>query len=168
MQGEPLPTIASNVAFPLNAHYASAPPDTANMQVTQYNAAFERQLPWRMMVDVTYMGSKTRNIWIGYEENPAVFIPGNCAVGQYPGVTAAAPACSNSSAANINARAILTLLNPAQGAFYTRADIDQLYPEGKGSYDSVRIGLQKRMGNGWSVNANYTRSKCTNQGEPAD
>lgn len=166
-QGEPSLPIPQNVSFPLNAHYASAPENTANMQVTQYNVAFERQLPGRMMVDVTYMGSQTRNIWIGYEENPAVFIPGNCAPGQYPGVTAAAPACSNSSAANINSRAILTLLNPAQGAYYTRGDIDQLYPSGKGHYNSVRIGLQKRMGNGWSVNANYTRSKCINQGEPA-
>ena len=166
-QGEPSLPIPSNVAFPLNAHYASAPENTGNMQVTQYNVAFERQLPWRMMVDVTYMGSKTKNIWVGYEENPAVYIPGNCAPGQFPGVTAAAPACSNSSAANINARAILTLLNPTQGVYYTRGDIDQLYPLGKGSYDSVRVGVQKRMGNGWSLNANYTRSKCTNMGEPA-
>jgi hypothetical protein len=166
-QGEPILPISRDVAFPLNAHYASAPRDTGNMQVTQYNVAFERQLPGRMMVDVTYMGSKTKNIWVGYEENPAVFIPGNCAPGQYPGVTAAAPACSNSSAANLNARAILTLLNPAEGRYYTRGDIDQLYPLGTGSYDSVRIGLQKRMGDGWSINANYTRGKCINQGEPA-
>lgn len=164
-QGEPLPTIPANISFPLNAHYASAPENTGNMQVTQYNVAFERQLPGRMMVDVTYMGSKTKNIWVGYEENPAVYIPGNCVAGQYA-LTAAGP-CSNSNAANINARAILTLLNPDQGRFYTRGDIDQLYPLGTGTYNSVRVGLQKRMSDGWSVNANYTRSKCINQGEPA-
>jgi hypothetical protein len=166
-QGEPPLPIPGDVAFPLNAHYASAPPDTENMQVTQYNLAFERQLPGRMMVDVTYMGSRTRNIWIGYEENPAVYIPGNCAPGQFPGVTAANPACSNSSAANINARAILRLLDPVEGAYYERGNIDQLFPEGKGRYNSVRFGLQKRMGDGWSANANYTFSKCLNMGEPA-
>ena len=166
-QGEPQLPIASDVTFPLNAHYASAPPDTKNMQVTQYNVAFERQLPGRMMVDVTYIGSQTRNIWIGYEENPAVFIPGNCAPGQFPGVTAANPLCSQSSAANINARAALTLINPAAGAYYTRGDIDQLFPEGKGEYNSVRIGLQKRMGSGWSANANYTYGRCYSHGEPA-
>jgi outer membrane receptor protein involved in Fe transport len=166
-QGEPLPDIPADVAFPLNAHYASAPTDTENMQVTQYNVAYERQLPGRMMVDITYMGSRTRNIWIGYEENPAVYIPGNCAPGQFPGVTAAAPACSNTSTNNLNARAILTLLNPAEGQYYQRGNIDQLFSEGKGEYNSVRIGLQKRMSDGWSVNANYTRSKCLNHGEPA-
>lgn len=166
-QGEPLIPIASNVSFPLNAHYASAPADTSNMQVTQYNLAYERQLPGRMMVDVTYMGSQTRHIWVGYEEDPAVFIAGNCAPGTYPGVTAAAPACSNSSAANINARGILSLVNAQQGAYYLRGDMDQLYPEASGHYNSVRFGLQKRMSGGWSVNANYTRSKCINQGEPA-
>jgi outer membrane receptor protein involved in Fe transport len=166
-QGEPLIPIPTNVSFPLNAHYASAPEDTKNMQVTQYNLAYERQLPGRMMFDITYMGSQTKNIWVGAEENPAIFIPGNCAVGQFPGVTAAAPACSNSSAANINARGILALINKTQGDYYTRGDIDQLYPFGSGHYNSVRLGLQKRMANGWSVNANYTRSKCINQGEPA-
>jgi hypothetical protein len=45
--------------------------------------------------------------------------------------------------------------------------MDQLYDQGKGRYHSIRLGLQKRMGNGWSMNANYTRSKCLNMGEPA-
>jgi hypothetical protein len=166
-QGEPALPIPQDVQFPLNAHYASAPADAQNMQVTQYNVAYERQLPGRMMVDVTYMGSRTRHIWVGYEENPAVYIAGNCAPGQFPGVTAARPACSTSSGANVNARAILRLIDPVEGAYYQRGNIDQLFPDGKGRYNSVRLGLQKRMGNGWSANANYTFSKCLNMGEPA-
>ena len=166
-QGEPQLPIPQDVAFPLQGLYASSPVDTQNMQVTQWNAAFERQLPGRMMVDVTYMGSRTRNIWIGYEENPAVYIAGNCAPGQFPGVTAANPACSNTNGANLQARTILNLVNPVEGAYYARNDVAQLYDEGKGRYHSLRVGLQKRMADGWSLNANYTRSKCLNMGEPA-
>src|SRR5687767_15398134 len=40
-------------------------------------------------------------------------IPGNCQAGQY-GLTAAGP-CSNTTAANRQARSLLTLLNPTEG-----------------------------------------------------
>ena len=37
-----------------------------------------------MMFEVTYTGNKTDHIWVpGYEENPAIYIPGNCEAGQY-------------------------------------------------------------------------------------
>jgi hypothetical protein len=119
------------------------------------------------MVDVTYIGSRTQHIWVGYQENPPVYIAGTCAPGQFPGVTVASPNCSNTNNNNVAARSILRLLNPAEGAYYTQGDIDQLYPDATGHYNSIRIGMQKRMSSGWSVNANYTRSKCINQGEPA-
>ena len=38
--------------------------------------------------------------------------------------------------------------------------------DGKGHYNGLKIGLQKRMSSGWSANANYTFSKCINQGDP--
>ena len=31
----------------------------------------------------------------------------------------------------------------------------------------MKFSLQKRLSNNWSANANYTYSKCINQGEPA-
>jgi hypothetical protein len=134
------------------------------MQVTQWNLAYERQLPGRMMFDVTYMGSRTTNIWLGYEENPAIYIPGNCQAGQY-GLTAPGP-CSNTSATNLQARSLLTLLNPTEGRFYGVNSVAQTYDEGKGRYHGLRLGLQKRMSNGWSANANYTYSQCVSEGEP--
>ena len=116
------------------------------------------------MADITYMGSNTSNIWLGYQENPAIYIPGNCQAGQY-GLTAAGP-CSNTSAANLQARALLTLLNPTEGAKYLNNGVAQTYDQGTGSYHGVRFGLQKRMSNGWSMNSNYTLSECISQGEP--
>jgi len=62
------------------------------------------------------IGNRTNGIWLGFEENPSVYIPGNCAAGQY-GLTAAGP-CSNSSAANLTARRALTLANPAEGKYF--------------------------------------------------
>ena len=101
---------------------------------------------------------------MGYEENPAIYIPGNCDAGQY-GLTAAGP-CSNTSAANLQARALLTLLNPAEGRSYGVNSVAQTYDQATGQYHCVRLGLQKRMSNGWSANANYTYSQCISQGEP--
>lgn len=163
-QGEEVTLPPSSVRFPLQAEYVSMPVDVTPMQVTQWNFAYERQLPGRVMVDVTYMGSRTNNIWLGYQENPAVYIPGNCQAGQY-GLTAAGP-CSNTSAANLQARALLTLLNPVDGPFYGVNNVAQTYDQGEGRYHGVRLGLQKRLSQGWSANANYTYSDCVNQGEP--
>jgi hypothetical protein len=154
----------ANAAFPLQGEYVSMPINVQPMQVTQWNLAYERQLPGRMMVDVTYMGTRTSNIWVGYEENPAIYIPGNCVAGQY-GLTAPGP-CSNTSAANLQARALLTLLNPTEGRYYGVNQVAQTYDQATGRYHSIRLGLQKRMSNGWTANANYTYSECVSQGEP--
>jgi hypothetical protein len=163
-QGGDVTLPPKTVAFPPQGVYVSMPVNVQPMQVTQWNVAYERQLTGRLMFDVTYMGSRTNNIWLGYEENPAIYIPGNCEAGQY-GLTRPGP-CSNTSAANRQARALLTLLNPSEGPSYSVNDVAQTYDEGEGRYHGVRLGLQKRRSNGWSMNANYTYSKCISQGEP--
>jgi hypothetical protein len=164
-QGESVTLPPSDVAFPLQAEYVSMPVNVQPMQVTQWNLAYERQLPGRFMVDVTYMGSRTNNVWVGYQENPAIYIPGNCVAGQY-GLTAPGP-CSNTTATNLQARSLLTLLNPVEGQYYGVNNVAQTYDQGEGRYHGVRLGLQKRLSSGWSANANYTYSECTNQGEPS-
>jgi hypothetical protein len=164
VQGGSVTLPPSGVAFPLQGEYVSMPINVTPMQQTQWNFAYERQLPGRLMFDVTYMGSRTSNIWLGYEENPIIYIPGNCQAGQY-GLTAAGP-CSNTSAVNRQARSLLTLLNPTEGAKYLANGVAQTYDEGKGTYHGVRLGLQKRLSNNWSMNANYTYSQCRNEGEP--
>jgi hypothetical protein len=118
-----------------------------------------------MMFEVAYTGNKTEHIWVpGYEENPAIYIPGNCEAGQY-GLTAPGP-CSNTSTANRQARALLTLLNPAEGKYYAVNDVGQAYLDATGRYHGVKFSVEKRLSQGWSANGNYTYSKCINQGEP--
>ena len=91
-----------------------------------------------------------------------MYIPGNCVAGQYA-LTAAGP-CSNTTANNMRARQILTLLNPTEGLFY--GNVSQAYLDGTGHYNGLKIAVTKRLSNGWSASANYTLSKCINQGEP--
>src|SRR5438067_4685336 len=71
--------------------------------------------------------------------------------------------CSNSSAANLTARRLLTLANPAEGKYF--GSVAQT-TGGTGHYNGLKVTLEKRLSNGWSMSANYTRSKCVNQGEP--
>jgi hypothetical protein len=166
-QGEPviLPS-AANARFPLNGIYVSMPTNVDPMRSYQYNFSYQRQFMSRMMFDVTYTGNQQRHIWTpGYNENVAVYIPGNCQAGQY-GLTAPGP-CSNTTPANRQARSILTLLNPTEGKYYGVNNVEQAYMDGKGHYNGVKFTLEKRMSNGWSANANYTLSKCINQGEPS-
>lgn len=93
-----------------------------------------------------------------------IYVPGNCQAGQY-GLTAAGP-CSNQTAANRQARSLLTLLNPAAGQYYAANTVAQLYDDARGWYQGVRFGLTKRLSGGWSTSTNYTYSQCTNEGEP--
>ena len=163
-QGEPVQVAPSTVSFPVQGGYVSMPVDLVPMQVTQWNLSYQRQFWGSMMADVTYMGNKSIHIWSGYEENPVIYIPGNCVAGQY-GLTAAGP-CSNTTTANRQARSLLTLLNPAAGQYYAANTVAQLFDDARGWYQGVRFGLTKRLSGGWSTSTNYTYSKCTNEGEP--
>ncbi len=115
------------------------------MRVTQWNVSYQLQFASSWMASVSYLGNKTDNIWIGTELNPAVYIPGN------------------STQANQDARRVLMLQNPVDGAYYST--IQESY-EGWGNYHGVILGLQRRMSRGWSANANVTFSECRNNGEP--
>jgi hypothetical protein len=117
----------------------------------------------RMLLDFTYTGNRSEHIWIpGYSENPVVYVPGNCVAGQYA-LSAAGP-CSNTTTNNMRARQLLTLLNPTEGVFY--GNVSQAYLDATGHYNGLKIALTKRLSHGWSTSANYTLSKCINQGEP--
>jgi len=163
-QGEPVRVAPSSVAFPVQGGYVSMPVDLTPMQVTQWNLSYQRQFLSNMMFDVTYMGNRSIHIWSGYEENPVIYVPGNCQAGQY-GLTAAGP-CSNQTTANRQARSLLTLLNPAAGQYYAANTVAQLYDDARGWYQGMRFGLTKRLSQGWSTSTNYTYSTCTNEGEP--
>jgi hypothetical protein len=171
-QGEPINLPGPGVAFPANGGYVVMPTDAKPMRSYQYNLSYQRQVMERVLLDVTYTGNQTRNVWIpGYAMNPAVYIPGNCVAGQY-GLTAPGP-CSNTSTNNRQLRSVLQLLNPTEGPKFgyntggNHTGLTMASMDGEGEYNGLKIGISKRLSSGWSANANYTISKCVNQGEPA-
>jgi hypothetical protein len=59
---------------------------------------------------------------------------------------------------------VLYLQNPDQGKYF--ASVTQLNMEGRAKYDGLLLAVQKRIANNYSVNTNYTLSKCMNDGDP--
>ena len=148
--GNPLPVpdpIPANTTFPLLGTYVSMPVDIHPMQVRQWNVSYDRQI-WRdWLVSATYLGNQTTHLWNGYELNPGVYIPGA------------------STTANVDARRVLNLQNPAQGRYYGSVGVTD--DEGSGNYNGLILAIQKRLSHGWSANTNFTWSRCLNNGEPS-
>jgi hypothetical protein len=145
--GNPFPTPLpppSNIRFPLQGTYVTMPLRIDPMEVRQWNVSYQRQFATSWMVSATYLGNRTYNTWIGRELNPAVYMPG-------------------ATQANQETRRRLYLANPTEGQYYST--IQEAYG-GRGRYDGVVLGLQKRLSDGWSMNTNLTLSECVNDGEP--
>ena len=159
--------------FRLNGGYVVMPIDAKPMRSYQYNLSYQRQLMERVLLDVTYTGNQQR-VTCGFPVTlrtrrstfPATASPANTRL------TAPGP-CSNTSANNRQARSVLTFSTRPRGrssASTPAATIPastMASMDGEGHYNGLKIGIQKRMSSGWSANANYTLSKCINQGEPA-
>ncbi len=148
--GNPLPVpdpIPSNITFPLLGTYVSMPIDIHPMQVRQWNVSYDRQLRRNFLVSATYLGNRTTHLWNGYELNPGVYIAGQ------------------STTANVDARRVLNLQNPAQGRYYGSVAVTD--DGGFGHYNGLVLALQKRLSQGWSANTNFTVAKCLNNGEPS-
>jgi hypothetical protein len=119
--GDPFP-YNYNRSNPVFAPYGSYLPVPENMKTHveySWNLGVRRQINPSWFVSATYLGNHTVHIWDGVELNPAQYIPGNCAAGQY-GLTAPGP-CTNSS--NINQRRVLNLAVPGtQLGYLTQYD----------------------------------------------
>ncbi len=99
--------------FPTSIPYQGfypIPPDLRTTEQYSWNLGIQRQVTPSLFTSATYVGTHLIHTWSHIDLNPAQFIAGNCAEGQY-GLTAAGP-CSTSS--NINQRRILN--NPLIGS----------------------------------------------------
>jgi hypothetical protein len=149
----PIP-LSKDIQFPTSGAYITYPLNLKPTYLHQWNFGMQRQVGADLLLTVNYVGNSTLHIMTGNELNPALFIPGNCTAGQY-GLTAAG-LCS--SVANINARRLLNLQNPAQGRFYSV--LAEGNDGGTGTYNGLFFSAQKRLSKGVSVLANYTWSHC--------
>ena len=91
------------------------------------------------MVSANYIGSMTQHVWTTNQINPAVYSPG-------------------ATTGTTQARRVLSLQNPAEGKYY--ASIQELDDDGTSNYNGLLLSVQRRRGNGLSIQGNYTISRC--------
>jgi hypothetical protein len=147
----PFPTSAATAVFPNAGVYVNVPLDLHPTYVQQWNLSLERQVGQNWLLSATYLGNKTTHLWIGYEANPAVFIPGTC--GANP--------CSTTS--NTNARRVLSLINPTTGALFS--SISQTTDGANASYNGLLLSANHRFSQNYTIMANYTYSHCISEGD---
>jgi hypothetical protein len=127
----------------------------------QWSLALQKQLPGDWLASASYLGNRTVHLEIGEPLNYTVYIPGNCAAGQY-GLTAAGP-CSNT--ANTNFRRILYLADPTKAQAY--GGVGGFGDGGDANYNALLLSVQHRFTKNYTVNSNYTWSHCLTENEVA-
>ncbi len=153
--GNPFPTTQNrNTPYPTAGYYESVPLNVKNTYVEQWNLTLQKQLGSSWLVKASYLGNNTVHLWTDRELNPAVYVPGNCAAGQY-GLAAAGP-CSTT--ATTQARRLFTQLNPAQGPYY--GTVEFLDDGGTASYNALIVSAEHRFAKNFSMLANYTLAHC--------
>jgi hypothetical protein len=153
--GNPFPTTQNrNTPYPTAGYYETVPLNVKNTYVEQWNLTIQKQLASSWLLKASYLGNNSIHLWTDQEMNPAVYIAGTCAAGQY-GLKAAG-ACS--TVGNTQARRLLTQLNPAQGPYY--GQLEYLDDGGTASYNALMISVEHRLSNHFSMLANYTFAHC--------
>jgi Carboxypeptidase regulatory-like domain/TonB dependent receptor len=159
--GNPFPLkLSSSSIFPTSAAYLLEQGNTTPTNVQQWNISFQKQFFTDLLVTVTYLGNKTTHLWESMDSNPAVYVAGNCAAGQY-GLKAAG-ACSTT--ANSNQRRLLYLQNPTIGQYYAQIIVNN--EGGNANYNAMVAAVEKRFSNHFRVLGNYTLSHCIDDQDP--
>jgi hypothetical protein len=146
-----------NPVFPSSPAYQGffpIPPDLRTTEQYSWNLGIQRQLTTSLFASATYVGTQLVHTWSSIDLNPAQFIPGNCAAGQF-GLAAPGP-CS--SANNVNNRRLLELTNPSAGNVL--GSMTQLDDGGTQRYNGMLLNATWRKGN-INLAGNYTWSNCT-------
>jgi len=120
-----------------------------------WNLGIQRQITQSWFASATYAGNHILHVWSAVELNPAEYVPGTCAAGQY-GLTTAGP-CTQNTTANITARRVLNLAHPGANPLGYLTQYDD---GGTQAYNGLLINSTYRLHSGLSMNGNYTWSHC--------
>lgn len=153
--GSPYPYgVTPGVAFLNGGQFMTHAYDLPAPTTYSWNIALQRQFASSWVASVTYIGSRVQHLYINQAINFGQIIQ------NAPIVTSgcAATAVNCNAAANLQARRVLSLINPAAGKFV--GNMDQWYPYGTQIYNGLLTSLQKRLSRNTSMSANWTWSHC--------
>jgi hypothetical protein len=141
--GDPIPGVINgpnkDSVFPLASNYTTFPLDLPATSTDQWNVSYQRQLAASWMASVNYLGNFIDHVWYSDQINPAVYGPG-------------------ATLANLNQRRVLFQQNPVEGQYY--ASVQEVRADGTSSYHALMLQVQRRQAGGFSLQTNYTFSRC--------
>jgi hypothetical protein len=150
----PLPSPPpKNATFVSAGQYVNLPLNIKPSYFQQWNLSLQQQFGSNWLFSLNYIGNKGTHLWLSYQLDPAVYIPGQCG----------SSACS--TVANTASRRVLTRLNAQSGPAFS--SIIQTDDGATSSYNGMLASLNRRLANNVSVLVNYTWSHCINQGDIA-
>lgn len=140
-------------------------PEFVTPNVHQFSMGFQRELPWRMMLEVTYAGSRSYDIegnWGGFNE-PSLAFQNQCDITQGGSRSFCDQLLPNPFFGVAGFEGTARFNNPTLSRFelnrpfpqYTGFNKNALN-EGRMWYDSAQFVLNKRWAKGLTVNASYT------------
>ncbi len=137
---KPFPPTPGNAFFPTSGSYFVVPTNLKQSYTQTWNLSVEKQFLKNWVLTASYLGNHVLHSSAGNELNPAVYIPGQ------------------STIANTNARRKLSLINQAQGAYYTQ--VTQAYDGLGTSYNALLVSVEHRFADYFTLLTNYTYSHC--------
>ncbi len=173
--GDPFPAAiypTKTTPFVSQGTYVNTPLHVQPPYIEQWNVSAQRQVrSW--LFSAAYVGNRTIHLPTSTENNPYVFIPGQCTAGQY-GLTKAGQCSQSTSGANATNRRFLylynnptgaTLANGAPGTMYNT--IAQYDDGGVSDYNGMLISVNHRA-KLVSILANYTFARCLSETETTE
>ncbi len=138
--------------------------DLVNPYYQRWSAGFQRALPFNLVLDASYVGSKGTKLFINEDLNPAVPAPNPTRViplvtptritpAGFTGSTTCAPGALGPPPCQISGR-----LDNLQGSRLIRTN------SGTSNYHSGQFTLTRRFSNGFTVTGAYTWSKFIDNG----
>jgi hypothetical protein len=168
--GNPFPQILQTVG--VGVYSANAPFLLAGSQTTsplsnfhpvymnQWNLSIQRQMGRDWLITANYVGNNTIHMISGEGVNQSIYmglgpctLPNNAA-----GLLVTTTYTTCSTAANANARRVLSQINPQQGQYF--GAINELDDGGTGEYEGLYLSARKSLSHNLSLLANYTWSHC--------
>src|SRR5262249_29679671 len=125
--------------------YINFPLTLKHPYTQKWNLSLERGFGKDWLANATYIGDKGTHYRTSTEGNPGLFLPG-------------------ATLGNLNQRRVLSRPNPTYGAFYSA--ITQMDDGVNTNYNGLKISLQHRFANQFTLLTSYTWSHCLQDAQP--